>query len=99
MAPVFGLVHLYVQHSFGLWWGAAGGGAHALGQYLGDCQDGFSEKRHWGPYLAWIALGALIGAAILALGHSAAFVAGLAGPDALVALGATFNRRPGGGQE
>lgn len=99
MAPVFGLVHLYVQHSSGLWWGAVGGGAHALGQYLGDCQDGLSGNRHWGPYLAWIVLGALIGAATLALGHSAAFVAGLAGPDALVALGAKFSRRPGGGQE
>jgi hypothetical protein len=45
-----------------------------------------------------VILGAVVGAATLALGESAAFVAGLAGPAALVALGAKFGRRkrPGG---
>ena len=42
---------------------------------------------------ARILLGAIVGAATLALGDGSAFVADLAGPAALVALGAKFGRR------
>ena len=64
---------------------------------------GFPEGRPGWLYLAQVAarviLGAIVGAATLVLGDGAAFVAGLAGPAALVALGAKFGRhrpRPGG---
>jgi hypothetical protein len=87
----------------GLGWGAAGGLAYGLAEFLADSRDGFPEGRHKGLYLAQVAvrvmLGAVVGAAALALGQSAAFVSGLAGPAALVALGARFGRRklrPGG---
>jgi hypothetical protein len=90
-------------HLPGLGWGAAGGLAYALAEYLADSREGFPEGWRWGLYLVQVAvrviLGAVVGAATLALGHSAAFVAGLAGPAALVALGARFGRRkpqPGG---
>ena len=46
-----------------------------------------------------VILGAIVGAASLALGQSAAFLSGLAGPVTPVALGARFGRRkprPGG---
>ena len=98
-----GLVHLHVHWPPGLGWGAAGGLAYALGEFLADYREGFSEGRPGGLYLVQVAvrviLGAIVGAATLALGESAAFVSGLAGPAALVALGARFGRRksrPGG---
>lgn len=99
------LVHQHVQLPPGLGWGAAGGLAYALAEFLilADYREGFPERRHWGLYLVQVTvraiLGAIVGAATLALGESAAFVAGLAGPAALVALGAKFGRRkprPGG---
>jgi hypothetical protein len=81
----------------GLWWGAAGGLAYALAEFLADCREGFPEGRPGWLYLAQVAaraiLGAIVGAATLLLGDGAAFVAGLAGPAALVALGAKFGRR------
>ena len=92
-----GLVHLPVHWPPGLWRGAAGGFAYALAKFLIDYQDGFPEGGPWGLYLVQVAvrviLGAIVGAATMALGASAAFVAGLAGPAALVALGAKFGRR------
>jgi hypothetical protein len=48
---------------------------------------------------ARVILGAIVGAATLAFGESAAFVGGVGGPLALTALGARFGRRklrPGG---
>jgi hypothetical protein len=102
---VFGteLAQLHVQSPPGLWWGAAGGLSYALAEFLGDYREGFPEGRRWGLYLMQAAvrviLGAVVGAATLALGAGAGFVAGLAGPAALVALGARFGRRkprPGG---
>lgn len=99
------LAHLHVHLPSGLGWGAAGGLAYALAEFLilADYREGFPERRHWGLYLVKVAaraiLGAIVGAATLALGESAAFVSGLAGPAALVALGARFGRRkprPGG---
>jgi hypothetical protein len=81
-----GLVHLPVHWSPGLWRGAAGGLAYALAKFLIDYQDGFPEGGPGGLYLVQVAvrviLGAIVGAATLALGDSAAFVAGLAGPAA-----------------
>ena len=99
-----GLVHLYAHWPPGLWWGAAGGLAYALAEFLAGYRDGFPEGRPSGLYLVQVAarviLGAIVGAATLALGLGAAFVAGLAGPAALIALGARFGRRkpprPGG---
>jgi hypothetical protein len=98
-----GLVHLHVHWPPGLGWGAAGGFAYALGEFLAGYREGFPEGRPGGLYLVQLAvrviLGAIVGAATLALGESAAFVSGLAGPAALVALGARFGRRkprPGG---
>ena len=98
-----GLVQLHVHWPPGLGWGAAGGLAYALGEFLADYREGFPEGRPRGLYLVQVTvrviLGALVGAATLALGESAAFVSGLAGPAALVALGARFGRRkqrPGG---
>ncbi len=98
-----GLVHLHVHWPPGLGWGAAGGFAYALGEFLASYRERFPEGRPGGLYLVQVAarviLGAIVGAATLALGGSAAFVAGLAGPAALVALGARFGRRkprPGG---
>jgi hypothetical protein len=97
------LMHLHVQWPPGLWWGAAGGLGYALAEFLADYREGFPEGRHWGLYLVQVVvrviLGAVVGAATLALGQSAAFLAGLAGPAALIALGARFGRRksrPGG---
>jgi hypothetical protein len=97
------LVHLHVQWPPGLGWGAAGGLGYALAEFLADYREGFPEGRHWGLYLVQVTvrviLGAVVGAATLALGQSAAFLAGLAGPAALIALGARFGRRkprPGG---
>jgi hypothetical protein len=98
-----GLTHLHAHWPPGLWWGAAGGLAYALGEYLADYREGFPAGRPGGLYLVQVTvrviLGAIVGAATLALGESAAFVSGLAGPAALVALGARFGRRkqrPGG---
>jgi hypothetical protein len=92
-----GLVHLHVQFPPGLWWGATGGLAYSLAEFLADYREGFSEGRHRQLYLARVTvrviLGAIVGAASLALGESAAFLSGLAGPAALVALGARFGRR------
>lgn len=89
----------------GLWAGAWGGFAFALAEFLNDYREGFPQGRPWGLYLvqvvARVILGAVVGAATLALGQSAAFVSGLAGPAALVALGARFGRRKlrSGGRE
>jgi hypothetical protein len=98
-----GLVHLHVQFPPGLRWGAVGGLAYSLAEFLADYREGFSEGRHRRLYLVQVTvrviLGAIVGAASLALGESAAFLSGLAGPAALVALGARFGRRkprPGG---
>ena len=97
------LMHQYVHWPPGLGWGAAGGLAYALGEFLADYREGFPGGRPGALYLVQVAvrviLGAIVGAATLALGESAAFVSGLAGPAALVALGARFGRRkqrPGG---
>jgi hypothetical protein len=98
-----GLMDSHVHWPPGLWSGAAGGLAYALAEFLADYRDGFPGWRPGGLYLVQVAvrviLGAIVGAATLALGGSAAFVSGLAGPAALVALGARFGRRkprPGG---
>lgn len=97
------LVRLHVQWPPGIGWGATGGLAYFLAKFLGDYQEGFPEGRHWGLYLVEmvvrVILGAIVGAATLALGEGGAFVTGLAGPAALIALGAKFGRRkprPGG---
>jgi hypothetical protein len=91
------LVQLHVHWPPGLGWGAAGGLAYALGEFLADSRGGFPNGRPGGLYLVQagvrVILGAIVGAATLALGESAAFVSGLAGPAALVALGAKFGRR------
>ena len=100
-----GLVSLHVYWPPGLGWGAAGGLAYALGEFLADYREGFPEGKPGGLYLVQVAvrviLGSVVGAATLALGESAAFVSGLAGPAALVALGARFGRRKArsGGKE
>ena len=90
-------MHMYAHWPPGLWWGAAGGVAYALAEFLADYRDGFPEGRPGSLYLAQVTaraiLGSIVGAATLALGGGAAFVAGLAGPAALVALGAKFGRR------
>ena len=98
-----GFAYPHVHWPPGLWSGAAGGLAYALAEFLADYRDGFPGGRPGGLYLVQVAvrviLGAIVGAATLALGGSAAFVSGLAGPAALVALGARFGRRkprPGG---
>jgi hypothetical protein len=103
MSPVFVLVHLYAERPPGLGWGATGGLAYALAEFLRDSPDELPEERRWRLYLVQVAarviLGAIVGAATLALGPGAAFVSGLAGPAALVALGAKFDRhkpQPGG---
>jgi uncharacterized membrane protein len=87
----------------GLAQGGIGGLAYALAEFLIDSKDGFPEQQLRGLYAARVIvrviLGAVIGAATLALGNSAAFVSGLAGPAALIGLGANFGRRkspPGG---
>lgn len=97
------LVLLHVHWPPGIGWGAAGQLGYFLAKFLSDYQEGFPEGRHWGLYLvemaARVILGAVVGAATLALGSGGAFVAGLAGPQALVSLGAKFGRhkqRPGG---
>jgi hypothetical protein len=84
----------------GLWWGAAGGLAYALAAFLvlADPQENLLDRQHRRLYLVQVAtraiLGAIVGAATLTLGaNGAAFVSGLAGPAALVALGARFDRR------
>jgi hypothetical protein len=99
------LVRLHAQWPPGLGRGAAGGLCYVLADFLVDYKDGFPAGQRWGLYLAQAAvrvvLGAVIGAATLAFGESAAFASGLAGPQALVALGAKFSRRksrPGGKQ-
>jgi hypothetical protein len=100
-----GLTDVHIHWPPGLWLGAAGGLAYALAEFLADYREGFPAGRPGGLYLVQIAvriiLGAIVGAATLALGNGAAFVAGLAGPAALVALGAKFGRRkpPPGGKE
>ena len=98
-----GLVLLRGHWPPGLGWGAAGGFAYALAEFLADLREEFPEGRPGWLYLvqvtARVILGAIVGAATLALGQSAAFVSGLAGPAALIALGARFGRRkprPGG---
>jgi hypothetical protein len=97
------LMQLHVQWPSGLGQGAAGGLAYALAAFLGDYQNGFPEGRNWRLYLVQVIvrviLGAVVGAATLAFGSSAAFLSGIAGPQALVSLGAKFGRRkprPGG---
>jgi hypothetical protein len=91
-----GLVHMHVHWPPGLGWGAAGGLAYALAEFLADHREGFQGGRPGWLYLVQVAvrviLGAIVGAATLAFGESAAFVSGLAGPAALVALGARFGR-------
>jgi hypothetical protein len=91
------LAHLHARWPPGLGWGAAGGLSFALAEFLADQREGFPEGRPGWLYLANVAarviLGAIVGAATLLLGEGAAFVAGLAGPAALVALGAKFGRR------
>lgn len=96
-------LHLSAQWPPGLWWGAAGGLAYALAEFLVDYKDVLPERRQWRLYLVQVVvrviLGAVVGAATLALGDAGGFVAGLAGPAALVALGAKFGSRkprPGG---
>jgi hypothetical protein len=90
-------VQLHLHVAPGLWWGAAGGLAYALAEFIADSRDGFPGGRRVGLYLAQVIarviLGAIVGAATLALGTAGAFVTGLAGPAALVALGAKFGRR------
>lgn len=82
-----------------------GGLSYALADFLAEYKDGFPEEQRWGLYLAQVVarviLGAVIGAATLASGEFAAFASGLAGPQALVALGAKFSRRKSrtGGKE
>jgi hypothetical protein len=92
------LVHLHGHWPPGLGWGAAGGLAYALAEFLADHREGFPGGRPGWLYLVQVAvrviLGAIVGAATLAFGESAAFVSGLAGPAALVALGARFGRKP-----
>jgi hypothetical protein len=92
-----GLALLHVHWPAGLWWGAAGGLGYSLAEFLADYREDFPEGRPGWLYLAQVAarviLGAIVGAATLILGDGAAFVAGLAGPAALVALGAKFGRR------
>lgn len=97
------LVHLHAHWPPGLGWGAVGGFAYALAQFLADSREGFPEGHPWGLYLAQVAarviLGAIVGAATLALGEAAAFVAGLTATAVLVGFGAKFGRRkqrPGG---
>lgn len=97
------LLHLYAQFPPGIGWGAAGGLAYSLAEFLADYRDEFPAGRSRGLYLVQVVvrviLGGVVGAATLALGQSAAFVSGLAGPAALVAFGARFGRRktrPGG---
>jgi hypothetical protein len=97
--------HLYAHLPPGLGWGALGGFAYALAEFLilSSQQEDLAERPrrrlYLAPMTARVILGAIVGAATLALGPSgAAFVAGLAGPQALVALGAKFGRsrsRPG----
>jgi hypothetical protein len=92
-----GLAHFNPAWLPGLGWGAAGGFAYALSQFIADYWEGFPEGRRTGPYLGQVAarviLGAIVGAAALVLGEGSAFISGLAGPAALVALGARFGRR------
>lgn len=52
MSPVFVLVHLYAERPPGLAWGATGGLAYALAEFLRDSPDEFPEERRW-----WIAAG------------------------------------------
>lgn len=98
-----GLLNLHANWMPGLGWGAAGGLAYGLAEFLADYREGFPGGRPGWLYLVQVAvrviLGAIVGAATLVLGEGAAFVSGLAGPAALVALGARFGRRkprPGG---
>lgn len=98
------LVHVHWPP--GLWLGAAGGSAYALGRFLADYREGFPDGRPDGMYLVAVAarviLGAIVGVVALALGGDAAFVAGLGGPEVLVGFGAKFGRRkqrPPGGKE
>src|ERR1700722_14571911 len=81
------VVRLYAHLPPGLGWGATGQLGYFLAKFLGDYQEGFPEGRHWGLYLlemvVRVILGAVVGAATLALDEGGAFVAGLAGPAAL----------------
>jgi hypothetical protein len=90
-------VHLHIHWAPGLWWGAVGGLAYALAEFLADYRAEFPAGKPGWLYLAQMAarviLGAIVGAATLALGQGAAFVSGLAGPAALVTLGARFGSR------
>lgn len=92
-----GIEFVHVHWPPGLASGAAGGLAYALAEFLADYREGFPGGRPGGLYfvqvMVRVILGAIVGAATLALGGSAAFVAGLAGPAALVGLGAKFGRR------
>src|ERR1700733_16318426 len=85
------LANLHFQLPSGIGWGAAGGLAYSLAEFLADYREGFQQGRRWGLYLVQIVvrviLGALVGAATLALGQSAAFVSGPAGPQTPVSLG------------
>ena len=79
-----GLVHLRVHWPPGLGWGAAGGLAYALAEFLADHREGFPAGRPGWLYLVQVAvrviLGAIVGAATLAFGESAAFVSDSPGP-------------------
>ena len=89
-------MHLDMYGSPGLWWGAAGGIAYVLAEFIADCRNDFPEGRgrlYLAQAIARVILGAIVGAATVMLGTGSAFVAGLAGPAALVALGARFGRR------
>jgi len=97
------LMHSYAYLPPGAGWGALGGLAYALAQWDIDSRKGFPEGHSSGLYLAQAIVrvipGAIVGAVALAVGGIAAFVAGLAGPAALVGFGAKFGRRkqrPGG---
>ena len=90
-----GLAQLHVHLPPGTWQGAAGALAYALAKFLLDCRDEFPSGRGWlylAQVIARVILGAIVGAATLSFHDSAAFLTGLAGPAALVGLGARFGR-------
>jgi hypothetical protein len=90
-----GLAGLHVPWPPGTWQGAAGALAYALAKFLLDCRDEFPTGQGWlylAQVVARVILGAIVGAATLSFHDSAAFLTGLAGPAALVGLGARFGR-------
>ena len=68
------LGQLHLQCPPGLWSGAAGGLAYALAEFLADYREGFPDDRPGGLYLVQVVvrviLGAVVGAATLALGQA-----------------------------